>query len=166
MEPNTQDTYKKILAVLQGRERSFRMVEHEPEGRTEVISRIRGNSLSQAAKAMLLRINRGKSERLHYLVVVPGDYRVDLRAVMQHAGGTHVMFARPEQVRELTGCEIGAVPPFSFHDNLTLFVDPGLLQLPEIVFNAGRLDRSIFLRTEVYREIAKPQVVSVALPNL
>jgi Ala-tRNA(Pro) deacylase len=66
------------------------------------------------------------------------------------------MFAPAEKARQLTGCEMGAVPPFAFDPDLTLVLDPALLEHEELVFNAGRLDRSIFIQKDDYLKIAKP----------
>ena len=44
-----------------------------------------------------------------------------------------------------------------------MLADPLVLQNEEVVFNAGRLDRSIFMRLDDYVRIAKPQIVKIAL---
>ncbi|NVJ23406.1 MULTISPECIES: YbaK/EbsC family protein [Myxococcus] len=159
----TTDLHDKLIALFQEHGASFRVVEHEPEGRTELISQIRGNVLAQAAKAMVLMVKQGKKERRYFLAVVPGDCRVDLEAVKALGGGTHAMFAPPPVAQELTGCEMGAVPPVSFHPDLKLVVDPGLLAHEEIVFNSGRLDRSIFVQREGFLKVANPEVAAIAL---
>ena len=43
-----------------------------------------------------------------------------------------------------------------------VLVDPLILQNEEVVFNAGRLDRSIFMKLDDYVRIAKPQIVKIA----
>jgi Ala-tRNA(Pro) deacylase len=52
----------------------------------------------------------------------------------------------------------GPILPLSFHPDLELVVDPGLLKHPEIFFNAGRLDRSLALNTQDYLRITDPQI--------
>ena len=62
---------------------------------------------------------------------------------------------------ELTQCVFGAIPPFSFHPELKLVVDPMLFQLEtEIVFNAGSLERSILLNVEDYGRIVQPELIA------
>ncbi|HQU37969.1 MAG TPA: YbaK/EbsC family protein, partial [Anaerolineales bacterium] len=61
-----------------------------------------------------------------------------------------------------TGCVIGAIPPFTFSDQLHVLADPLIQQNDEVVFNAGRLDRSIFMKLDDYIRIAKPQLVPIA----
>jgi Ala-tRNA(Pro) deacylase len=74
-----------------------------------------------------------------------------------------VAFAAREKAQEITGCVIGAIPPFSFNDQLQVLADPLIQQNEEVVFNAGRLDRSIFMRLDDYIRIAMPQMAQIAL---
>ena len=162
MLDNTDDIYNRICALFNQHNASYRVIEHEPEGKTEIISQLRGNSLSQAAKALVIMVKIGKKERRYYLAVVPGNCRVNLEAVKQLCHGSYVMFASEETAQSLTHCVMGAVPPFSFHQELHLVVDPMLLENDEIVFNAGLLEKSIFVKKDFYREIAQPQISHIA----
>ncbi|MCX2194283.1 hypothetical protein LD112_19300 [Pantoea agglomerans] len=62
-------------------------------------------------------------------------------------------FAAPELAQALTGCVMGAVPPFSFDDRLALRVDTRLQQVGTLWFNAGELDKSIALAVDDYFRI-------------
>ena len=157
-----QDIHQKLITQLDEAGARYRVVEHAPEGQTELVSQMRGNLLSQAVKSLVVLVKIGKKESRYVLVNIPGDRRADLNAVKALYGGTHVMFAPAEKARELTGCEMGAVPPFTFHAQLKLLLDPSLLEHEELVFNAGRLDRSIFIHKDDYLKIAKPALASVA----
>ncbi len=159
----TTDVHDKLVSLFQEHGASFRVVEHEPEGRTELISQIRGNILSQAAKAMVLMVKQGKKDKRYFLAVVPGDCKVDMEAVKELGRGTHVMFAPAPVAEELTGCVMGSVPPVSFHPDLKLVVDPKLLEHEEIVFNSGRLDRSIFIQREGFLKVANAEVAPISV---
>jgi len=154
MEP--KNVYHKLITLLDEAGARYRVVEHAAAGQTELVSQIRGNLLSQAVKSLVVLVKAGKKESRYLLVNLPGDSRVDLNAVKALCNGTHVLFAPAEKASELTGCDMGAVPPFSFDANLTLILDPALLVHEELVFNAGRLDRSVFIRTQDYLAIARP----------
>jgi Ala-tRNA(Pro) deacylase len=154
-------TYDRIVSTLQSQDVPFRVVEHEPEGRCDVVSEIRGNALSQAMKAIVIMAKLGKKERRYYLAVVPGDCLLDMEAIKSHAGASSVMFAPAERAKILTECEMGAVPPFSFHEELRLIVDPSITANSDIVFNAGRLDQSIFMATDDYIKTACPTFVRI-----
>jgi len=154
--------FDRILALLDTHAARYRVVEHLPEGRTAIISQMRGNTLGQAVNSIVVMVKIGKKERRYYLANLPGDCRVNLEAVKALCQGTYATLASLDKVAELTGSQAGAVPPFSFHPNLQLIADPLLRQNDEIVFNAGRLDRSIFMKLEDYDRIVQPLWVSIA----
>ena len=87
---------------------------------------------------------------------------MDFGAIARIQGGGKAKLAGAEDASRLTGCAMGAVPPFSFHPGLSLLVDARLVAEPEIVFNAGRLDRSVVLRSDHYRDLAKPRIAEIA----
>ena len=157
------DIHEQLRALLDNEGAVYRVIEHEPEGRTEVIAKIRGNRIGQSVKSMTLQVRLTRRENIYCLANVPGDCRVDFDGVKNHFNADSVAFAAREKAEALTGCVIGAIPPFSFNDQLPALVDPLVLENEEIVFNAGRLDRSIMMRLEDYIRIARPQVVKCAL---
>jgi len=148
------DTYNRLVELLRSNGADYRQIEHEREGRSEVISRIRGNHPSQAMKAIVSSVRGGGGGKRYVLAVIPGSQRLDMRALCLAVGAQKGSFADPAKATELTGCVMGAVPPFSFHDNLPVVVDHQCGANEEVVFNAGRLDRSIFLRFIDYRRIS------------
>lgn len=147
-------TFEKITALLDQHQARYRVVEHEAIGQTEQISQIRGNLLGQAAKAMVLEVSMpdGAPSR-QLLAIVPGDCRINFKSAARVIGGKKSSFTAPELAQALTGCVMGAVPPFSFDDRLALRVDTRLQQVGTLWFNAGALDKSIGLAVEDYFRI-------------
>ena len=139
------------------------MVEHLPEGRTDVIAQIRGNRLNQAIKSMVVQVRYGKKDNRYYLANVPGDCRVDFEAIRSVLDADSVAFAPRARAESLAGCVIGSIPPFSFNEELIVLADPAIRDNEEVVFNAGRLDRSIFMKMEDYIRIANPRLVKIAV---
>ena len=153
---------ERLQALLDSSQAPYQMLDHAPEGRTDLASAIRGNDLRDAAKAMVLVAHKGKRVRDYVLAVVAGDCRIDFNAIRDLLGSSYVGLAPLEKAEELTGCVMGSVPPFSLHPELKLLADRRLMQRQQIVFNAGRLDRSIFLPVANYISVAKPQVANIA----
>lgn len=156
------DTYQRLIALLDERGASYRLIDHAPEGRTELVSAMRGNTLAQAAKCIVLLVKVGKKVTRYVLAVVPGDARVDLAAVQALLGATYVAFASSEVAERLAGSVAGTILPFSFTPELELMADPTLLEHEEIFFNAARLERSMALRTSDYVALARPRVERIA----
>ena len=154
------DSHARLVAHLQAAGAHFRIVEHAAEGRSEAISVIRGNHPSQALKAMVVALKGGAST--FALAVLPGDRRCDFAALAGAFGAKRARFAAPEDAQRLTGCVMGALPPFTFDAALPLIADPGIQQNQEVVFNAARLDRSIFMPLADYLGAAAPRLASFA----
>ena len=163
MSDLTKDIHERLRELLNANGAVYRVVEHEPEGRTEFIAKIRGNKPEQAIKSIVVQVRVGKKENRYYLANVPGHCRVDLQAIQSIFNGTDASIASREKAEALTGCVIGAIPPFSFDNQLILLADPLIQENEEVVFNAGRLDRSIFMKSADYFRIAKPQLLNIAL---
>jgi Ala-tRNA(Pro) deacylase len=159
-----EDTYTKLVTFLDQHNARYRLIDHEPEGRTEIVSPMRGNALSQAAKCIVIMVKIGKKVTKYILGVIPGDARVDLNAVKALMQGTYVSFASPDIAEKLAGSVAGTILPFSFDSQLELVVDPALLENDEIYFNAARLDRSMALKMSDYMALSKPRIERIALP--
>ncbi len=158
MKTFSEDTYERLIALLDQHEVQYRLIEHAPEGRTELVSAMRGNTLSQAAKCIILMVKIGKKITRYILAVVPGDAKVDLQAIKALLKGTYVAFASSDIAESLAGSIAGTILPYSFNPELELVVDPSLLENDEIYFNAARLDCSLALKTSDYVALAKPRL--------
>ena len=152
------DAYTRLVALLEAHGARYRVIEHEPEGRTDIVSAMRGNDLADAAKCIVLMVKLGKKTTRYVLAVVPGDARVDFGRIRAVFGASYVSFAAADTAERLAGSVAGTILPFAFDAALELVVDPALLERREIYFNAGRLDRSIALNTDDYVALAKPRL--------
>jgi Ala-tRNA(Pro) deacylase len=156
------DLYERLIADLDAAGASYRLINHEPEGRTEFVSAMRGNDLAHAAKCIVVMVKVGKKQSHYVLAVVPGDARVDLNAVKALYGGTYVGFAATDRAEALAGSVSGTVLPFSYDDRLELIADPRVFEPDELFFNAARLDRSMALNTKDYQRVANPRIEPIA----
>lgn len=156
------DVHEQLKALLDANHASYRVIEHEAEGRTETIARIRGNRIEQSIKSIVVQVRLNRHENMYSLANVPGDCKIDFNGIKNYFHADSVAMAAREKAQELTGCVIGAIPPFSFNEQLQVLADPLIQQNEEVVFNAGRLDRSIFMKLSDYLRIAKPQMATIA----
>ena len=154
--------FERVCGLLDASGARYRLIEHEPEGRSERISVMRGNRPEQAAKAMVLDVRGGGGGRRHVLAILPGNRKLDFAAVAALFGARKCGFASPETAQAITGCVMGAVPPFALHDSLGVVVDEALLSNQTLFFNAGRLDRSMELDTAEWLRVVAPKVATIA----
>ena len=74
-----QQTYDKLIGLLNAGGAEYRLIEHAAEGRTDVVSGLRGNVLAQAAKCIILMVKLGKKDKRFVLAVIPGDAKLTPR---------------------------------------------------------------------------------------
>jgi Ala-tRNA(Pro) deacylase len=158
-----ESAYERLIGELDAAGARYRLLEHPPEGRTELVSAMRGHDVAAAAKCLIVMVKIGKRQRRHVLAVVPGDARLDMAAVKALLGGTYAGFADTATAEQLAGSVSGTVLPFSYSPDLELVADPALLRAPELYFNAARLDRSVALATEDYVRLASPRLAPITV---
>ena len=153
------DIFSKLTQLLTEHQARYRVMEHVTGGKSEEVAKIRGTQLGQGAKGLVCHV-KGNGLRQHVLAILPADKQADLAKIAKAIGGTRASLASPAEVSALTHCVFGAIPPFSFHPDLTLVADPLLFErFDELAFNAGSLERSIILNTEDYQRIADPKLI-------
>ena len=89
----SHETYERLIAFLDEHNATYRLIDHEPEGRTDLVSPMRGNEVSHAAKCIVVMVKLSKKEKKYILAVVPGDAKVDLNGLKALLGGTYASFA-------------------------------------------------------------------------
>lgn len=153
-------THQQLIELLSREGAQFRVITHEPVGKCEAVSEIRGTALGQGAKALVCKV-KGNGVKKHVLAILPADQQADLSQLASHFGALKASLASPAEVDALTACVFGAIPPFSFHPDLMLVADPLLFaRFDEIAFNAGLLEKSVIMNTADYLRIARPALVA------
>ena len=154
--------FLKLGELLDGEGARYRVIAHPAAGKSEEVARIRGTEVGQGAKAMACKLKMPEGPSRHVLAVLAADRQLDLAALAACCGAKRASLMSPQEIALLTGCVLGAIPPFSFHADLELVADPELFErYPEIAFNAGRLDASIVLAADDYLRIARPRMAAI-----
>ena len=111
--------------------------------------------MSQAAKALIMQ-----ADKQFIVVAVPGDQRADLDKIKSHLGVKKLAMASIDSIEAKTGLKVGAIPPFGSSMGIKTYVDARLADNEEIVFNCGRVDRSVKMKYSDYLRIENPEVIS------
>ena len=119
----------------------YKIFEHAPTPTSEIASKVRGTPLERGAKALVLR-SKGK----FLMCVLPGNRKIDFRKVKQIIGSRKLSLATSEEVKKVTNCAIGGVPPFGNLFNILVYLDKRLLNNEVVDFNAGLQTVSIEMR--------------------
>lgn len=150
--------YLAIKKLLQESNISFEEISHEPVFTSVEAAKIRGLSLSQGAKSLLL-----KTGGTFILAVLPGDRKLDTKKLKKLLQVKDIRFATPDEVVNVMGCEIGACYPIGTIINMQPFVDKTLSENTVISFNPGVHDKSIKMTWVDYEKLVSPQLVDIIL---
>lgn len=156
----SEDVHHQLLQHLNDNAARYRIMTHARAGKCAEVSSLRGTLLGQGAKALVCKV-KGNGVNQHVLAVLSAEQQADLSKIALAFSAKKASLASPAEADALTGCVFGAIPPFSFHSQLSLIADPSLFsQFAEIAFNAASLEKSIILNSEDYLRIARPRLIS------
>jgi prolyl-tRNA editing enzyme YbaK/EbsC (Cys-tRNA(Pro) deacylase) len=144
--------FQQIKALLDQRAIPYKHVHHQPTYTSEESARARGESTRIGGKALVMKI-----ENQFRLFVLSAARKMDSHAMKKHLGVKRTRFATPKELKELTGCVPGCVPPFGEPIvALPLYLDKSILENEKIAFNAGSLTDSIIMKVEDYLILVEP----------
>jgi Ala-tRNA(Pro) deacylase len=147
MMERTMTLEEKIISALEEKKIGYEIVEHEPVYTNPAMAEALNVSESETVKSLVLNL------------VLPGDKKVDWKKAAAGAKTKKVSFAKPEEVSEAVGCEVGCVPPFAHFTSLPIYMDPALTKKDFIYFNPGVHDKSFKIKAWDLKKICSPAFV-------
>jgi len=152
----------KIISLLKENNYWFETFEHEPVRTSEEAAQIRTKySLKQGAKAIILRVKKGKAQEF-VMLVIPGNCKFNPTKVKKILNSNDIRFATEAEICKLTnGVEVGGIPALGNLFKLQVFVEPTLLTNEKIIFNAGDRRFSIAMKSTDYQKIVEPTFVNI-----
>ena len=99
---------KEIYELLEAKDIAFERLEHEAVYTMEDMDKAGITARGTVCKNLFLRDAKGKN---HFLVTVPEERRVDLKALAEKIGSTKLSFASSERLSKYLGVEQGCVSP-------------------------------------------------------
>jgi len=149
------DLEEKIVGILRDQNIPYEVFEHEPV-------------YTNPAMAVALKVGEGDTvkslvlvtrEKEMVVLVLPGDKKVDWKKAAAGIGTKKVSFAKPEEVLDRVGCEVGCVPPFGQLTPMPIYMDPELTKKDFIYFNPGVHDKSFKIKAWDLKKICNPKFV-------
>ena len=107
-----------------------------------------------------------KDPKVFVACVVLANTRLDVnRRVRKLMGVSKVSFASAEEMKVLTGMEVGGVTPFSLPEGLQLYVDSRIMEFDWVILGGGGRDRKLKISPEVFHQLGAEIIENLALPN-
>jgi len=145
---------KLVKELLDGNGIPYEVSEHEPVYTSEQAAKVRGVELKTGVKALLLR----KEEGDFVMGLVAADRRIDLKKLAEVVGTKKLRLASPQEVLQITGCEVGSVHPFGNLHGLPIYLDISILENDMVNFNAGLHTVSIQMKAKDLIKAIRPVV--------
>ncbi len=146
---------KKIINMLNENKIPYKIFEHEPVYTNPAMAEALNVSESETVKSLVLMTK----EKEMVVLVLPGNKRVDWKKAASGVGTKKVSFAKPEQVSEKVGCEVGCVPPFGQMTPLPIYMDTELTKKDYVYFNPGVHDKSFKIKAWELKKMCKPKLI-------
>ena len=147
MEPE----FEAVKKLLDDNNINYETASHERVYTSEEAAKVRGVPLSTGVKSMIIRTESG-----FFLVLVPGDRRIDFDKIKNELG--KATLASADDVFRMTGCEVGSVHPFGNLFGLQIFMDRRVLDNNIVNFNAGLHEVSISMSPRDMASIINPEL--------
>jgi len=145
----------KIIKILKDNKIQYEIFEHEPVYTNPTMAEALNISESETVKSLVVMTK----EKEMVVLVMPGDKRVEWKKAAAGVGTKKVSFAKPEQVLEKVGCEVGCVPPFGQLTELPIFMDPDLIKKDFVYFNPGVHDKSYKIKGWDLKKVCSPKMM-------
>ena len=126
-------------------------LEHDAVITSEEVAKVRGFELKQGIKAILFT----NSYDDWVVINVPANKKVDQKKVAECLGWSKkkTRLATPDEVKQKTGCEIGAVPPLCHKEKIKILVDKNIYENHESDFNIGLRTSSLKIKTSLLKSV-------------
>jgi len=147
----TSLVFEKIIKLLKENRVDFKLYEHEPVFTSEQAAKVRSTNMKQGAKAIIF-----SADKTPILIVVPGNKKVDSKLFKKLYRIRDLKLLSPEQVKDLTGLEIGAIPPFGNAMDLITYADELVFENEEIAFNVGAHTKSVLMKANDFKILENP----------
>lgn len=146
---------EKIIAMLKEKKVTYEIFEHEAVYTNPVMADVLGVQESETVKSLVLKTKEGNLA----VLVLPGDKRVNWKVAAAGMGTRKVSFAKPEEVSDSVGCEVGCVPPFGHLTSLPVYMDPDLTKKNFVYFNPGVHDKSFKVKAWDLKKLCDPKFI-------
>jgi aspartyl-tRNA synthetase len=135
--------FEKITDLLNKSNIEYEIIEHKPVYTSEEAAKVRGTSLDQGCKALICKTEKGFVQ-----ACVSGAKEIDLHKLKDVLNTKKIELATAEEVKELSGLSIGAVPPFGNLFQIEVYLDNSVLKNEHIAFNAALHTKSIRMKAK------------------
>ena len=127
-----------------------------PPRNAQDIAEMFGCQIDQVVKTLLFVGDK------NVLCCLPGNKNVDLQKLCKVVKAKYLRLAKPQEVKEITGLEVGGLCPFIKSSNLIFVLDAECLKKVTINIGAGTKTTGIELTSEDLRKVWPGSIANIS----
>ncbi len=132
---------------------------YQEHGGTEVAAQELGIDEHLVIKTLVMEDDQGKP----LVVLMHGDRRVSTRSLARQIGARWVSPCEPKVAQRHTGYLVGGTSPMGLRKPLPIYMEEGILSLPQIYINGGRRGLLLEMDPKDLARILNARKVQVAI---
>lgn len=114
----------------------------------------------QTVKTLIFESGTGE----HVLIMIGADQNAISGLLKKAIGNRNIKMAKPEVVKQITGYEVGSIPPFCWQpEGFRSFVDEALMQYEVLGVGAGVRGQEILITPENLVKASQAEVVNLTV---
>lgn len=152
----SENIVEKVKELLELHQITYKLMEHEPTPTSIDAARVRGVSLEQGIKAIIIKLRDKNAENI--MITLPGNRKIDSKKVRLHLK-QDFSFENSEVIFQKYGVKIGGIPPFGKVFGLKMLVDNMIFQNARVDFNCGTQSKSIEIAGSDYLKIVENETL-------
>jgi len=96
------------------------------------------------------------------LGIVTGDRKISDKKLRKACGAHKLKLARPQAVKDLTGYEVGALPPIGHRNLIRTFIDTKVMNFERVYGGGGAINALLEIDPRDIKRISKAVVVDIS----
>lgn len=153
-----ENVYTKIKNYFVSNNVAYREIKHDPGATAEEYHNAVGCRYEQQAKCLLVRA-KGQEGKYYAIVAIPAQKRLELEGLKISLNAKELRMANKDELKNVTGCNFGEVPPLGKIFNLKFIMDKDFLNEKEIFMNAGKVDVSFVVNPLDIQKLEEPIII-------
>jgi Cys-tRNA(Pro) deacylase len=150
----------KVIKLLNERRIDYRLLKLPERAYTvNDVVRLAGVKTQEICKTILLI---GKKSKRPVIVIVPGDKRVNIASV-ELIVNEKLRLARKDEIKQITGYELGALPPYGHKKKIRTIVDKLLIMQPKINFSAGIHNLGVEINSRDFSRVVDFEIGDISI---
>ncbi|QGU00191.1 Hypothetical protein SYNTR_1597 [Candidatus Syntrophocurvum alkaliphilum] len=130
---------EKVRDFLKEKESNLKIIELDADTSTsELAAQALGTEVGQIAKSILFKTKKDD----FLMIVAAGDVKLDFKAIKDLAGA-RIRMANSDEVKEVTGYDIGGVCPFALNIPVKIYIDESLTKYDVVYAAAGTANTAL-----------------------